>query len=82
MITDTKKIRQFDGAASSIKVDPPSKKCAPFEEREVVPVFGEEPGSKAGPLVPSFYNSEDLHFLTKILSHVLMQIAQNGSGDP
>lgn len=53
MIIDTRKIRQFDGAASSIKTDPPTKKCAPFEEREVVPVFGEEPGSKAA----SVFNS-------------------------
>ena len=47
MINETKKIRQFDGAASSIKMDPPSKKCAPFEEREVIPVFGQETGPKA-----------------------------------
>ena len=53
LIADTKKIRQFDGAASSIKTPPPSKKCAPFEEREVIPVFGEEPGPKAA----SVFNS-------------------------
>ena len=34
-------------------MDPKPKKCKPYEEREVIPVFGDEPGSKAA----SVFNS-------------------------
>ena len=58
MQQDNKKIRQFDGSASCIKMDPKPLKCAPLEERQTVPVFGDEPGRKAA----AVFNSQNGRF--------------------
>ena len=42
-----KKIRQFDGSASSIKKMDKLQKHAHMEELVKIPIFGDQPGSKA-----------------------------------